>query len=692
LEPSDDRVVGEPAFVVLSHAYWHREFGARTDILNERMEINGQRVTVIGVTPDGFSGTTIGLRPDVFIPITMRWRTAPDPRSQPDNRRAYWLYLFARLKPGVGVEQARSAVDTTYRAIINEIEVPLQEGMSEPMLGQFRAKGLQLESGSRGQSRFTKDAWAPLTLLGGITVLVLLISCFNVANLLLARAAARAKELATRLAVGATPGRLVAQLMTETSVLAIVSAAVSLLVARWTMDLIRATFREGAPDFPLRIDSVTLIGTAGLALAVTALVGLLPAAQTTRRAALLALKAQTGQQGLGRRSTRYRLILAGSQMALSMVLVVLAGLFTKSLATLNRVDPGFQTENLITFSLSPQRNGYSPERSALLFGDLEEAISTLPGVTAVTSSTTPLLTDTVRVTEVFVEGFDAGPDADRHTRYDEIGAEYFRTLGVPLVSGREFMPADSGSAARVAIVNQAFARKFGLGPRAVGARMSRDTSALDIEIVGVVKDFRHSNLSEPPAPMYFVPHRQGTRRPGLMTFFVRTRSNPQALLAALEQTVRRRDPNLPIEAHRTMKDTLRGATTRERLISVIAGAFAVLSMLVASVGLYGVFAYTVSQRTTELGLRLALGATRGRVRWMVLRQVGLTAMIGGGIGILLALVAGRAAQALLFGVEFHDADVVGLAVGVLTIVGFAAGLVPADRACRVDPIRALKYE
>jgi predicted permease len=692
LEPSDDRVVGEPAVTVLSHHYWQRQFGGRPDILNDRMVINGQRVTVIGVAPEGFNGTTAGLRPDVFIPITMRWRMASDPRSQPDNRRAYWLYLFARLKPGVAVEQARSAMDAAYRAIINDIEVPLQEGMSEPMMEQFRAKGLQLEPGSRGQSRFNQDARAPLTLLVAITVLVLLISCFNVANLLLARAAARAKELATRLAIGATPGRLVTQLMTETSVLAIISATVSFLVARWTMDLIRATLRDGPPEFPLRIDSFTLIGTAGLALAVTALVGLLPAVQMTRRAALLALKAQPGQPGVGHRSTRYRMILAASQMALSMVLVVLAGLFTKSLANLNRVDPGFRIDNLITFSLSPQRNGYTPERSALLFADLDEAISTLPGLSDVTSSTTPLLSDSVRLTQVFVEGFDAGPNADRDTRYDEIGPKYFRTLGVPLVSGREFVPTDSEKTARVAIVNQAFVRKFGLGPRAVGKRISRDTSGLDIEIVGVVRDFRHSNLGERPAPMYFVPHRQGTRRPGLMTFFVRTRSNPQGLLMALEETVRRRDPNLPIETLCTMRDTLRGATTRERLMSVISGAFAILSMLVASVGLYGVFAYTVTQRTTELGLRLALGATRGRVRWMVLRQVGLTAMIGGAIGILSALVVGRAAQALLFGLQFHDAAVLGLAVVVLMIVAFAAGFVPADRACRIEPIRALKHE
>jgi predicted permease len=691
LEPEDDRTVGGSEVVVLSHAYWQSRFGARPDVLDEAMVINGQAMTVVGVAPKGFDGTAVGLKPDVFLPITMRWRMAPDPRSPPENRRAYWVYLFARLKPGVAREQAQTAMDTPYRAIINDVEVPLQESMSDRMMAQFRARSIRLDPGSRGQSRFAADAWAPLTLLLAVTALVLLIACVNVANLLLARVAARSKELATRLSIGATRGRLIAQLLTESFVLACIAAIASLLVAQWTIGLIRSTLPDGAPDLPLQLDTSTVIVTGALALAASVAVGLFPALQAARPDALSGLKGHAGQPSGGRASARSRISLATAQVALSMVLVVLAGLFTKSLANISRVDPGLRTDGLVTFSISPQRNGYTLPRSRALIDRLEEEIARVPGVTAVTSSTTPLLSGSVRTTDVFVEGFDPGPDADHGTRYDEIGHGYFWTLGIPLTSGREFTPADSENAATVAIVNERFARKFGLGREAVGKRMSRGTPVLDLEIVGLVRDFKQSNLRDDAAPMYFVPHRQSNRRPGLMTFYVRTSPNAGAP-AAIRQVMRRLDPNLPVERLRTMDDVVRAATTRERLMSVMVGAFAALATLVAAIGLYGMLAYTVAQRTPEIGVRIALGATRARVRWMVLRQVGLIAMVGGTIGLAAATLAGRAAQALLFGLQFHDPVVLASSIVVLLTVAFAAGFVPAERAARVDPLRALKYE
>ena len=290
-----------------------------------------------------------------------------------------------------------------------------------------------------------------------------------------------------------------------------------------------------------------------------------------------------------------------------------------------------------------------------------------------------------------MEGFEVRPDTDHDTRYDEIGAGYFRTLGMPVIAGREFTRADSGNAARVAIVNEQFARKFGLGREAVGKRMSRATPALDLEIVGLVRDAKHSNLIDPVAPMYFVPHRQGSRRPGFMTFFVRSANAPE-IMAAIRQVVLRHDGNLPIEGLRTMDEQLRGAMAPQRLMGVMTSAFAALATLIAAIGLYGVLAFTVAQRTPEIGLRMALGATRGRVRWMVLHQVGLITVVGGTIGLACAILAGRAAQALLFGLQFHDTVVIALSSVVLILVAFAAGFVPANRAARIDPMRALKYE
>lgn len=691
LGPYDDDVGGGSEVVVLSHAYWQSRFGGRADILDEPLVVNGQPMTIVGVAPEGFNGTTVGLRPDVFLPITMRWRLAPDARSPPENRRAYWVYLFARLKPGVSMEEAQSAVDTPYRAIINEVEVPLQEGMSDEMMARFRARGVRLEPGSRGQSTFAEDGRVPLALLLAVTALVLLIACSNVANLLLARVATRSKELATRLSIGATRGRIIAQLLTESSVLALVAATASLLVARWTMDLFRTTLPDGALYIPAHLDTFTLIVTGALALFASVAVGLFPALRAARPDLLPALKGQAGQPSGDRGLARSRMSLATVQVTLSVVLVVLAGLFTKSLANINRVDPGLNTDGLITFAVSPGRNGYTPQRSAALFGRLEEDIAALPGVSAVTTSTTQLLSGDMRTTEVFVEGADRRPEADRGTQYDEIGPRYFRTLGVPLIAGRDFTSADSANAPRVAIVNERFARQFGLGRDAVGKRTSRGTAALDVRIVGVVRDFNHTNLRD-TAPMYFVPHRQGTRRPGLITFYVRAPASVEAIAPALRGAVRRLDANLPVEELRTMEDAMRGATTRERLMTVMTGSFAILATLVAAIGLYGMLAYTVAQRTQEIGLRMALGATRARIRWIVLRQVLGVAAAGGTIGLASAMLFGRAAQTLLFGLQFDDPVVLTSSIVALTLVALAAGLVPADRAARLDPMSALKYE
>ena len=688
---ADDRTVGESEVVVLSYAYWQNHLGGRQDIVGEAIVVNGHVMTIVGVAEKGFDGTTVGLSPDVFMPITMRWRLAPDLRQPPENRRGYWVYLFARLKGGVTLEQARTAIDTPYRAILNEVEVPLQEGMSDALMAQFRARGIRLDPGARGQSTVATDARAPLTLLLAVTALVLLIACVNVANLLLARAAARSKELATRLSIGASRGRLVAQLLTESSVLALVAAMASLLVAQWTMVLVRATLPDGAPMLPLQLDTSSLIVTGVLALATSLAVGMFPTLHAVRAEALSAIKTQAGQPAGGRTAARCRISLATAQVALSMVLIVLAGLFTKSLANISRVDPGLKTEGMITFGVSPQRNGYTFPRSAALFQRMEEETAALPGVIAVTSSTTPWLSGSVRVTSVSVEGFEVGPDANRDARYDEIGRGYFRTLDVPLISGREFTAADSEKAPKVAIVNEQFARKFGLGGRAVGKRMSWDSPALDVEIVGLVRDFKHTNLRD-AAPMYLVPHRQSNRRPGLMAFYVRTSLDVGQTVAALRQVVQRLDQNLPIEGLRTMDDAMRASTARERLMSVMTGVYATLATLVAAIGLYGMLTYAVAQRTPEIGLRMALGATPARVRWMVLRQVALIAIVGGTIGLAFATLVARAAQALLFGLQFHDSVVLASSLVGLMLVALAAGFVPADRAARVDPMRALKYE
>jgi putative ABC transport system permease protein len=427
-------------------------------------------------------------------------------------------------------------------------------------------------------------------------------------------------------------------------------------------------------------------------LGVTAVIGAVPAIQAARPRALAALKAHAGQPGGGRSAARIRTVLTAAQVALSMILVVLAGLFTKSLGNLTRVDPGLDADGIVMFALSPQRNGYAPAAAAALFDRAGDEIRALPGVTAVSTSTTSLFEGDDRVTSAFVEGFNADPNTERTTRYDEIGDGYFRALGTPVLAGREFTRADAAGAARVAIVNEQFARKFGLGANVLGKRMSARTPALDLEIVGLVRNARYSSFRDASAPMYFVPHRQTTRRPGLITFYVRTSLRIEDVVPSIRAVVRRLDPNLPVEAIHTLRDAMRITTARERLLGLMTSAFAGLALLIAAVGLYGVLAYAVSRRTPEIGVRMALGATPAAVRRLIMRDMAAIGLAGGTAGLVLALLIGRAAQALLFDLRFHDTWVIAIAIAVLAAVVSAAGFLPASRAARIDPIRALKYE
>jgi len=401
------------------------------------------------------------------------------------------------------------------------------------------------------------------------------------------------------------------------------------------------------------------------------------------------LKAQSGQTGGGRGSARMRVALSTAQMAVSMVLLVLAGLFTASLANIYRSDSGMKTDGVIMFTIAPQRNGYPAERSIALFDRLTQELGALPGVTSVTSSTTVLMSDDNRRTSARVERTDRGLDND-DSYYDEIDTAYFRTLGVPVVAGREFNATDTTGSPKVAIVNESFAKHFGMERDAVGKRMSRGSQILDIQIVGVVADAKYSSMTDAARPMFFTSHRQGERRPGFRTFYVRTAAADSGVMSAIRHVVARLDSNLPIERLQTMNDAVRGGIRQQRLMGILVGAFATLATLVAGVGLYGVVAYGVAQRTPEIGLRMALGATRATVRWMVLRQVGIIAAAGAGVGLGLALLVGRAARSLLFGLEFHDVPVLAAALAALMLVATAAGLVPASRAARIEPMRALR--
>jgi predicted permease len=692
ISPDDDQKVGESPVVVLSHDYWTRRFGQRGDVINQTMIVNGQTLTIIGVAPARFEGTTLGAKPDVFVPITLRGLMQRGTEGMFSNRRAYWAYLFARLRPGVTREQAQLAMAGIYRGIINDVEAPLQRGWSDQRMQEFRNRQLLLLPGDQGQSSVRSDVSAPLKMLLGVTALVLIIACANIANLLLARAAKRSGEIAVRLSIGASRLQLIRQLLTESLVLATLGGIAGLVVAKWTLHLIASILPEQAAEtFRVELDPTVLLFAAGLTIGTGLLFGLFPAIHSTRPDLLTTLKGQSGQPSGAKGAARFRTSLAVFQIALSMTLLIAAGLFVKSLANVSGVDLGLKPENIIMFSVSPELNGYSGERSQQLFTRIEEEFAALPGVTGVTAGVVQVVGGSNWGTNVNVQGFESGPDIDSNSRFNMVGPDYFKTLGIPLLAGREFTAQDVLKAPRVAIVNETFVKKFNLGPDAVGKLMNDRGEKLDMQIVGVVKDAKYSEVKDAVPPLFFVPYKQLERIPGI-TFYVKTAGDPQQLMAQVPGVMRKLDPNLPVEDLRTLERQVQQNVFMDRFIGIMSTSFAVLATLLAAIGLYGVLAYTVSQRTREIGLRMALGAAPGRVRLMILRQVGMLTIIGGVLGVIGAFWLAGAAEQILFQMKGRDPVVFAAAVLTLSVVALTAGLLPAHRASQVDPMTALRYE
>ena len=692
LGPSDDETIGGHFVAVLSYDYWQNHLGGDPTILGEAITINGRPFTIVGVAPRGFHGTTLWLRPEVFVPITMRGVVAPWFDGFHD-RQNFWAYLFGRLKPGVSIEQAQASLNAVYRPIINDVEAPLYTGMSEQRMAEFRAKQVLLEPGWRGQSRFHGEARTPLTLLLAITGVVLLIACANIANLLLARGASRSLEMAVRLSLGATRRHVVAQLLTESCVLALLGGAAGLVVAQWTLALVASILPTASAEIlQLELRPSIVVFAAATSLGTGLLSGLFPALHGTRRDLVISIRSNAGHHTGAKSAARFRGALVTAQVALAMALLVAAGLFLRSLVNISRIDLGVRAENVVAFGISPELNGYAPAERHTLFRRLEEELAAIPGVTDVAGALVPILVGDGWGSNVSVEGFESGPDTDATAYFNLVGPNYFRTLGVPLLAGREFNEGDDLGAPGVAIVNEAFARKFGLGRDAVGKWMAIGAATrLDIQIVGLVPDTKYNEVKGEALPLFFTPYRQDETI-GELTYYIRTAGDPAEVMRAVPGIVARLDPSLPIENLTTLHEQARVNVYIDRIIGTLAAAFAALATLLAAVGLYGVLAYTVAQRTREIGVRMALGADAADVRAMVLRQVGRLILVGGAIGTAAALALGRAARSLLFGMDGHDPAVIALAAVVLTTVALGAGYLPARRASRVDPVRALRYE
>ncbi len=690
--PADDQGIGASPLAVLGYSYWETKLASDPTVIGQPITINGQPFTIIGVAPRGFDGTTLGGKPAIYVPMSMRGVLEPGFKYF-DRRTTYWIYLFARLKPGVSPAQAKRGIDAVYRPIINDVEAKLQQGMSDKSMQQFRAKEVGVSDGARGQSSLERQVRTPLYLLIGITAIVLIIACANIANLLLARAANRSMEMAVRLSLGASRRQLLVQLLTESCVLAALGGLVSLLVARWTLGGLAAMLPpDSLGNVKFAIDPTVVVFAAGLSIITGVLFGLYPALHSTRGDLVTTLRANSGKHSGTRAAMQFRSSLVTAQIALSMALLIGAGLFVRSLFNVSRVNLGLNIENVVTFSISPVRNGYTHDQSRQLFQRVEASLAAIPGVTGVTETLVGLLAGNSWGNDVEVDGWKSGPDIDSNSRFNEVSAGYFKTLGVPVLSGREFTASDRLGTPKVAIVNEAFAKKFKLGRDAVGKHMAESGAKInDVEIVGLVKDAKYNNVKDEIPPVYFTPWAQDSTT-GFLNFYVRTAMEPRQIMRTIPALIAQLDPNLPVEDPKTLPRQVEENVYLDRMISTLSASFAALATLLAAIGLYGVLAYTVAQRTREIGVRMALGADAGRVRTMVLGQVGRMTLVGGLIGIVGALALEKTARSLLYGLEGHDPLVVTGSAVLLALVALGAGYLPARRASKIHPMQALRYE
>jgi predicted permease len=501
--------------------------------------------------------------------------------------------------------------------------------------------------------------------------------------------------MAVRLSIGASRNQLVRQLLLESCLLALLGGAAGLLIFRWTVDIMMANLPLGTLDPAMKDIDWTVLGfTSALSLGTGVLFGIFPAFHATRPDLATTLKGQSGQPSGSKAASRFRTSLVVIQIALSMGLLACAGLFGKSLLNVSRVDLGLKVDRVVTFTLGPQRNGYTLPRAQQLFQQVLERLAALPGVDAVSAARIAAIGGGSSSTGIDVEGYTVAATERTGTNYNETSPGYFRTVGVPLLAGRDFTEADVAGSPKVAIVNEAFVRRFKLSANPVGHRFRRggtDSSPYDIEIVGLVRDAKYNRVRDAVPAVFFLPYKQNERI-GTLFFYARTAGEPDALVSQIRPLIASLDPNLPVQRLTTMPEQIANNVANDRLLSVLSASFAGLATLLAAIGLYGVLAYTVSQRTREFGLRLALGAPPVKVQSLVLRQVLWMTLAGSVLGLGLAIFAGRYAKALLFEMNSADPVVLGVSATVLTLVALTAGFVPSRRAARVDPMKALRAE
>ncbi|HEX6047037.1 MAG TPA: ABC transporter permease [Pyrinomonadaceae bacterium] len=698
---ADDNAAAAP-LAVLSHRFWTRRFNADPSVVGKQVNINNVAFTVAGVTPPDFNGTMdVGSTLDVTIPIAWEPQIAGE-TSMMRGAGIWWLRLMGRLKPGATIEDAQASLAGTFQQSVLEHHVARQSQSQKPQrpLELKDLPRLGVDSGSQGEMNWRRHFMRPLRLLFGVVSLVLLIACANVANLLLVRASSRRREIAVRLALGASRGRLVRQLLTESVLLAVTGGALGVLFALWIKDgLLMATEWGGremsglTPHLDLRVLGFTF----GLSLLTGIIFGLVPAMRATKIDLTPTLKdSGRGSSAAARSWLSKSLVVV--QVSVSVLLLIGALLIVKSLRNLKNVEPGFNANNLLLFSVDPSLIGYKEGSLADLYQQMFTRLEAVPGVQSVTFSRHPLLAWRSTTDSVFVAN-DLGPDGkprEHDAKVHYIRENFLKAMETPLLSGRTFTEHDDARTPRVAVVNKLFALVYLGDLNPIGKRFSFDPEKPnDIEVIGMAEDARYTSPREDVEPTVYLSWRQSLRSVGRMTFEVRTAGDPMSVVSGIREAVREVDSNLPVSNIRTQLEQADETLSMERLFAKLLSLFGLIAQLLAAIGLYGVLAYSVSQRTQEIGIRMALGADRARVLRMVLRQGMALTIAGVVLGLGAAFVLTKYVESLtsmLFGIEARDpVTFIAIPLG-LTLVALLACLVPARRATKVDPLVALRYE
>jgi predicted permease len=681
----EDEAPAAPRAVVLTHRYWEKRFGLNTEVIGRQIVVNQRPVTVVGVMPPGFQGLYPGAEVDLFVPLATvdEMGTAWYSKTKPDN---WWVQIFGRLRPGVSDEEAASAVRATLASAIREYA----GNVPDSAIPQVR-----LASGARGVGLF-RDYWSTrLYILSVTSGLILLIACVNLANLLLARASGRRHEIAVRLSIGASRGRLLRQLFTESLLLAGVGGLTGALLAKpLCRVLLHYAAGSGSLSLDMRLDARSLTFTFGLSLLTSVLFGLAPAWRNTRVDLSPAIKSSGHNTTASGGRMRIGRILVSAQVALSVLLLVGAGLFVRTLVSLSRVDLGFRPERLLTFQTDPSRNGYQGQRLADIYSRMREKIGAIPGVESVGMSQHGLIQGVVSNDNVFIPGRQIKP-ADSETYLLFCSDSFLKTMRIPVILGRDLSPGDGTASPLVAVVNETFAKQVFPGENPVGQTFLLGEKHPDphpIRIVGVAKDAHYNGVRASVSATSYIPYSQRLEGLRQMTFAIRTVLPPLSIAGAVRRVVADIDRSIPVAELRTEEDQIRESLGAERLFAGLVGSFGALAALLAAIGLYGVLAYTVARRTAEIGIRIALGASRGNVQWLVLRESLVTVAIGILVGAPAAFALSKLVRSMLFGVT--PADTISFAAALLLMIAVTAiaAYVPAQRAARVDPMVALRYE